>query len=90
MVFIALFFMSIGMLLNVQFIVQNSTLLASLLFLVLVGNTLIATVTLRLLKISWAKSFYAAAMLAQVGEFSFILATLGRESIKRVCVFHEP
>ena len=38
-VFIALFFMSIGMLLNVQFIVQNSTLLASLLFLVLVGNT---------------------------------------------------
>lgn len=79
-VFIALFFMSIGMLLDVQFIVQNSTLLTSLLLMVLVGNTLIATFTLRLLHVSWTKSLYAAAMLAQVGEFSFILATLGRQS----------
>ena len=79
-VFIALFFMSIGMLLNMEFIEQNSTLLGTLLVMVLVGNTLIATVTLRLLKLSWSKSLYTAAMLAQVGEFSFILATLGRQS----------
>ena len=79
-VFIAIFFMSIGMLLNIHFILQNSGLLTVLLLMVLVGNTLIATVTLRALKVSWAKSVYAAAMLAQVGEFSFILATLGRQS----------
>jgi len=35
---------------------------------------------LRLLKNSWRESFYGASMLAQIGEFSYVLASLGYHS----------
>ncbi len=79
-VFVALFFMSVGMLLELNFIAENWLLLVGFLLLILIGNTLINAVTLRLLRVSWKDSFYAGAMLAQIGEFSFILASIGKHS----------
>ncbi|MEQ3660285.1 MAG: cation:proton antiporter [Glaciecola sp.] len=77
-VFLVLFFMSIGMLLDVNFFIANWRLLGTLLLIVLICNTIINTLTLKLLKLSWKDSVQAGALLAQIGEFSFILATIGK------------
>lgn len=79
-VFVALFFMSIGMLLNLSFVAENWLLLLGFLLLILVGNTLINAITLRVMRVNWRDSFYAGAVLAQIGEFSFILASIGKHS----------
>ena len=47
---------------------------------VLVINTLINGVLLRLLGYSWRQGFYAGAVLAQIGEFSFVLAAVGHQT----------
>ena len=44
---------------------------------VLVGNTLLNGIILRLLGYRWRESLYAGAMLSQIGEFSFVLAAVG-------------
>lgn len=77
MVFVSLFFIYIGMLINLSFIFHNIGLILSLVLLVLFVNTLINTVILRALGDSWKESLYAGALLAQVGEFSFLLAEIG-------------
>ena len=48
-----------------------------LLLLVFVLNNTINTSTFRTLKVSWAGSLRAGAMLSQIGEFSFVLAAIG-------------
>ncbi len=76
-VFVALLFVSMGMIIDIKFIGENWTLLTSLLLGVLVTNTFINAVILKILGNRWAVSFYSGALLSQVGEFSFILATVG-------------
>lgn len=76
-VFVALLFVSMGMIIDVSFIRDNWPLLASLLLGVLVTNTFINALILKILGNRWAVSFYSGALLSQVGEFSFILATVG-------------
>ncbi len=76
-VFVALLFVSMGMIIDISFIRDNWTLLASLLLGVLVTNTFINALILKILGNRWAVSFYSGALLSQVGEFSFILATVG-------------
>ena len=76
-VFVALFFVSIGALVDLKFFSEHIALIVSLVGLVLVTNWLINAFTLRLLGESWAHSVYAGALLAQIGEFSFVLAAIG-------------
>ena len=76
-VFVALLFVSMGMLIDIQFIQSNMALLLMLLLGVLVTNTFINAVILKLLGNSWRSSVYSGALLSQVGEFSFVLATVG-------------
>jgi monovalent cation:H+ antiporter-2, CPA2 family len=76
-VFVALLFVSMGMIIDTKFIGENWALLASLLLGVLVTNTFINAVILKILGNKWAVSFYSGALLSQIGEFSFILATVG-------------
>ena len=47
---------------------------------VLLTNTFINAVILRLLGDSWSDSIYAGALLSQIGEFSFVLAAIGIQS----------
>jgi CPA2 family monovalent cation:H+ antiporter-2 len=44
---------------------------------VLVANTVLNGLLLRVLGRSWREGFYAGALLAQIGEFSFVLAAVG-------------
>ncbi|MFH0946658.1 MAG: cation:proton antiporter [Planctomycetota bacterium] len=76
-VFVGLFFVSIGMLLDLGFLAQHAVLLLLIVLLVLVSNTLINGLILRVLGHNWRESLYAGALLAQIGEFSFVLAALG-------------
>ena len=85
-VFVAAFFCSVGALIDVGFITEHWLSLGGLVLLVLLTNTLINAVVLRLLRTSWRDSLYAGSFLAQVGEFSFVLALMGYEA-KIVGVF---
>lgn len=76
-VFVAGFFVSIGVLVDLKFFSAHLALILSLVGMVLFTNWLINAFTFRLLGESWGHSVYAGALLAQIGEFSFILAAVG-------------
>jgi CPA2 family monovalent cation:H+ antiporter-2 len=79
-VFVALFFVSVGMLLDLHFLSDHWPEIALLVVVVLLANTLINMFVLRFLGSSWADSLYAGALLSQIGEFSFVLATVGYQA----------
>jgi CPA2 family monovalent cation:H+ antiporter-2 len=75
--FAVLFFVSVGMLLDPMTIVENGWLIAGTLGIVLVGKPVVAAVVVLLMRYPFVVAMAVAAALAQIGEFSFILATLG-------------
>jgi CPA2 family monovalent cation:H+ antiporter-2 len=77
--FSVLFFVSVGMLLNPTSLVHNPGVLLATLMVVLVGKPLIALVIVRLLRYPFAVALSVAVALAQIGEFSFILSSLGQD-----------
>lgn len=76
-IFIALFFMSIGMLIDLRFLFDNLGQVLLLLFFVFFTNTIINAVIFRWNGSTWRQSFYGGSILSQIGEFSFILAAIG-------------
>lgn len=76
-VFVALLFVSMGMIIEINFIQENLSLLLSMLFGILVTNTFINALILKVLGNRWGVSLYSGALLSQIGEFSFVLATVG-------------
>jgi CPA2 family monovalent cation:H+ antiporter-2 len=75
--FAVLFFVSVGMLFNPAVLIHAPLALALTALVVLVGNALVAFFVVRLLGRSVQTALMLAAGLAQIGEFSFILADLG-------------
>jgi CPA2 family monovalent cation:H+ antiporter-2 len=76
-IFVALFFVSVGLLVDVSFLLSHLTQVVLLVVIVLVSNTFLNGAILRVLGYRWRESLYAGAMLAQIGEFSFVLAAVG-------------
>ena len=74
-VFVALFFVSIGMLIDLDFLWQNIGVVSLMVFLAFITNNFVNAIISRFLKMSWSDSLYTGAILAQVGEFSFILGS---------------
>ncbi|MBI2572856.1 cation:proton antiporter [Candidatus Woesearchaeota archaeon] len=79
-VFVALFFVSIGMLINIDFLKQNVGLIMLLVAIVFILNTFINAGFFRLLGDSWRESLYSGALLSHIGEFSFVLSAVGLHS----------
>ncbi len=79
-VFVALFFVSVGLLVSLEFVIEHSMLVLAVTGAVLVGNTVISAAIFRALGDPWRYSLYAGACLAQIGEFSFLLAAAGQKS----------
>ncbi len=79
-VLISVFFISVGMLIDLKFMYENWTILALLVLGVLLSNHGINAISLRFLGNSWKESLMGGALLAQVGEFSFVLASLGNQT----------
>ena len=76
-VFNSLFFISIGMLLSLNSLAQNLPAVMIWLATIIIGKAMIVVVAARLLRYSWRISATIGIGLAQVGEFSFILAKVG-------------
>jgi CPA2 family monovalent cation:H+ antiporter-2 len=76
--FAVLFFVSVGMLLDPRFFLEAPALVAATLAIVLVGKPLAALALVLLLGHPLRVALAVAAALAQIGEFSFILAALGK------------
>ena len=77
--FISLFFFSIGLQIDIDFIGAHLSLILSLVVLIFVINSGINALVFRFLKETWKNSVYAGALLAQIGEFSLVLCTVGKE-----------
>lgn len=75
--FTSFFFVSIGMLLDISFIIANPTLVLVSVVLVVVLKTMIAGGTGFLLGHTFKGTMLVGIALCQVGEFSFILARIG-------------
>lgn len=71
------FFLSVGLLLDLQFIWANLGIVALLVFLVTVGKTFANIGILRLVGEPWPRAFLAGTVMGQAGEFSFVLAAAG-------------
>lgn len=77
--FAVLFFVSVGMLLNPANLLADWPLIALATAVILVGKPLAAIVVVRVLGYPFSVALGVAVALAQIGEFSFILAAMGRD-----------
>ena len=77
--FAVLFFVSVGLLLDPTSLLDTPALLAGTLAIVLVANPIVAFVIMWLARQPFRTAVMVAVALAQIGEFSFILSTLGRD-----------
>ncbi len=78
-VFTAIFFISVGMLLNLQFVFENFWLLIGITALVMLVKFLIVAPTAFYLNIGIRNAVVSGLVLCQVGEFAFILSKVGLE-----------
>ncbi len=75
--FAALFFVAVGMLFDPAVLVRHPVEVLEVLAIVIVGKFLAALLIVRLLRRPLSTALTVAAALAQIGEFSFILAVMG-------------
>ena len=75
--FAVLFFVSVGMLFDPMILVRDPLAVLGVLAIVIVGKSLAALVITHGFKLDRSTGLTVAASLAQIGEFSFILAALG-------------
>jgi CPA2 family monovalent cation:H+ antiporter-2 len=76
-VLIMVFFLSIGLLIDFSFILDNLWTVLLIVAFVAVLKTALNILCIRLLGQPWARAFLSGVVLAQMGEFSFVLAALG-------------
>jgi monovalent cation:H+ antiporter-2, CPA2 family len=77
--FAVLFFVSVGMLLNPLVFVDHPLAVLATVAIIVVGKSVVAWLIVRAFRFPNATALTAAASLAQIGEFSFILIGLGLE-----------
>ncbi len=76
--FSSIFFISIGMLLHIHYFVGHWPLLLALTILLVTAKTLLVVVTAKTLRYPIRSALLAGLGLAQIGEFSFLLAQQGQ------------
>lgn len=78
--FVALFFVSVGLMLDINFLAEHWIQACVLAIAALLTNTFINALILKFAKFNWRDSLYAGALLSQIGEFSFVLAAVGLQA----------
>ena len=71
--FVAIFFISIGMLIDLTFLSDNWAIISLLIVAIYFSNHFINAAVLRYFGDDWKTSLYGGALLAQIGELSFVL-----------------
>lgn len=74
------FFLSIGLLLDIGFIWEHLGKVMFLLFVITICKTALNIGILHLLRLPWSQSFLIGVILAQLGEFAFLLAKVGSDT----------
>jgi CPA2 family monovalent cation:H+ antiporter-2 len=77
-VFVALFFVTVGALIDPRTVVSNLSLLGVLIAMILVGKLIIWTAVVRAFGYPLSTALLAGTGLTQIGEFSFILVQVAR------------
>lgn len=75
--FAVLFFVSVGMLFDPSILIREPWLILATLFIIVIGKSLAAFAIVLAFRHPLGTALTISASLAQIGEFSFILATLG-------------
>lgn len=75
-ILLMIFFLSIGLLIDLGFLFSNLFLVLPVLFMVTFGKTAVNIAILRLQGEPWDRAFQTGVVLGQVGEFSFILVAV--------------
>lgn len=76
--FAVLFFASVGMLFDPRFVIEHPLMVLAGLAIVMIGKPLAAIAIVAIIGYPFRTAMIVAVGLAQIGEFSFILADLGR------------
>lgn len=78
--FISLFFVSIGLRLDINYLLSNYMLIGIGTLVVLISNSIMSSVFFRILNFSWKDSFYGGALLSQTGEFGILALSIAYKS----------
>ena len=78
--FVAIFFVSVGLMLDLSFLAEYWLQASILTIAALLTNTFINAFILKAAKFSWRDSLYVGLLLSQLGEFSFVLAAVGLQA----------
>jgi CPA2 family monovalent cation:H+ antiporter-2 len=76
-VLLMIFFLSIGLLIDLNYIWDNIWTVVVILLFITVFKTALNITVIQLLGETWPRAFLSGVLLAQIGEFSFVLAALG-------------
>ena len=79
-VLMMVFFLSIGLLIDPAFMLDNIGMVLMLFLMVTVFKTVVNVGFLHLVGQSWSSAFLAGISMAQIGEFSFLLSVVGMQS----------
>jgi len=71
------FFLSIGLFIDFDLIWNNLGLVIAMLLIATIGKTIVNLAVLSALRLPWAQALLTALLLSQVGEFSFLLGSVG-------------
>jgi monovalent cation:H+ antiporter-2, CPA2 family len=78
--FVALFFVTVGILINPAAVLRNPWLLLAILALVIFGKFIVWTLVVKLFRYPWRTAVLTGTGLTQIGEFSFILVQVAHAS----------
>ncbi|PRC93258.1 YbaL family putative K(+) efflux transporter [Solimicrobium silvestre] len=76
-VFSVLFFVSVGMLFDPSILLREPLMVVATVFIIVIGKSLVSMALVLAFRYPLSTALTISASLAQIGEFSFILATLG-------------
>lgn len=74
-VFVAIFFISVGMMIDISFLLEHWKIILLIILPVYIGNHFINAAVIHYFGRDWKESLYGGALLAQIGELSFVLAS---------------
>ncbi len=75
--FNSIFFVSIGLLLNIQFVLNNILLLVSVTLAIIILKTSIVTLLVKIIRYPFRTAIITGFGISQIGEFSFVLSQSG-------------
>lgn len=75
--FNSIFFVSVGLLLNIQFVLENFLLLLAVTALIIILKTSVITLLVKIIKYPFRTAVITGLSLSQIGEFSFVLSQSG-------------